>query len=178
MSRSAVKAAAAPAPASKPGKLVIFEAAAAPTLDETGMMTPPSFSDDAVIDPATIETLGERSEQASKLTVPFRQEGPNGFSLVEIVFAPGYLLPRHSHSSDCLYYIVSGSIVMGQRELGPGDGFFLPAEQPYAYHAGPDGVKLLEFRHSTAFDMKIQEKDMNRFREKMESSLADAAKAS
>jgi len=89
-------------------------------------------------------------------------------------------LPKHSHSSDCLYYIVEGGIVMGRRELGPGDGFFLPAEQTYAYHAGPKGVKILEFRHDSAFDMKVYEKDMGRFREKaMESmDLAHATSSS
>jgi hypothetical protein len=66
---------------------------------------------------------------------------------------------------------------MGRRELGPGDGFFLPAEQPYAYHAGPKGVKLLEFRHDSAFDMKVYEKDMGRFREKAIDSMDSAADA-
>lgn len=158
----------------EPGRMVIFEAAKAPTLDETGMMETPALREDAVAAPDTMEALAERSEGTSRLTVPFRQEGPGGFSLVEIDFAPGYLLPRHSHSTDCLYYIVSGGIVMGQRQLGPGDGFFLPAGQPYAYHAGPEGVKLLEFRHAAAFDMQILEPDMDRFREKMEQSLAEA----
>ena len=64
---------------------------------------------------------------------------------------------------------------MGKRKLGPGDGFFLPAEQPYAYHAGPEGVKVLEFRHQASFDMKIHEKDMARYREKAEGSMAAAA---
>ena len=63
---------------------------------------------------------------------------------------------------------------MGQRELGPGDGFFLPADQVYAYHAGPAGVKLLEFRTESAFDMKVYEKDMARYREKAVASM-DAA---
>lgn len=163
--------------AARPGKMVIFEGAKAPTLDETGMMSTPELAPDANFGPDTMESLGERSEAASRLTVPFRQEGAGGFSLVDIEFEPGYLLPRHSHSVDCLYYVVSGSIVMGQRTLGPGDGFFLPAGQPYAYHAGPAGVKLLEFRHAAEFDMQILEKDMDRFREKMETSLAEAGAA-
>ena len=132
-----------------PGKLAIFTADAAPTLEETGMMDAMTFTengaDETPISTAEIEQL----QAGARLTVPFQQQGPGGFSLVSIEFAPGYTLPRHSHSSDCLYYIIEGSIVMGRRELGPGDGFFLPAEQPYAYHAGPDGVKLLEFRHDT-----------------------------
>lgn len=60
---------------------------------------------------------------------------------------------------------------MGTRTLGPGDGFFLPADQPYAYRAGPQGVKLLEFRHQACFDMKIHEKDMARYREKAAASM-------
>ncbi|MFO0689581.1 MAG: hypothetical protein U0900_12815 [Myxococcota bacterium] len=154
------------------GKLVIFTAADAPTLGETGMMDDMTFTEPgADATPINAEEIA-KFQSSARLTVPFQQEGEGGFSLVSIDFAPGYLLPRHSHSSDCLYYVVEGSIVMGRRELGPGDGFFLPAEQPYAYHAGPKGVKLLEFRNRTAFDMKVYEKDMARFRAKAMASMA------
>lgn len=163
-----------------PGKMAIFTAAAAPTLEETGMMDAMSFTVEGADGVPTSDDQMERMQSGAHLTVPFRQQGPGGFSLVEIYFAPGYLLPKHSHSSDCLYYIVEGGIVMGQRELGPGDGFFLPADQTYAYHAGPEGVKLLEFRNQTAFDMKVYEKDMSRFREKAMASMdfAEAEEAS
>ena len=108
-------------------------------------------------------------------SVPFRQQGSDGMSLVSLDFAAGAMLPRHSHSTDCLYYVISGGIVMGARELGPGDGFFVPANQPYGYRAGPEGVKLLEFRRSTGFDTVFHEKDPARFRAKAEASLAEAA---
>lgn len=160
------------------GKLTLFTAAQAPTLDETGMMDAMSFTvPGADATPMTAAEL-DRFREAGRLTVPFRQEGPNGFSLVVIEFAPGYELPRHSHSCDCLYYIVEGGIVMGTRALGPGDGFFLPAEQPYAYHAGPKGVKLLEFRKSTDFDMKVYEKDMAKFRAKAFARMEEAREGS
>lgn len=158
------------------GKLALFTAADAPTLEETGMMDAMTYTeagaDETPITASEIETL----QSGARLTVPFRQEGPGGFSLVSIDFAPGYTLPRHSHSSDCLYYIVEGGIVMGRRELGPGDGFFLPAEQAYAYHAGPKGVKLLEFRNEVAFDMKVYEKDMAKYRAKAIESMSAAEK--
>ena len=158
------------------GKLAIFTAAEAPTLDETGMMDAMTFTEDGANDaPITVAEM-ERFKTAGRLTVPFRQEGPGGFSLVSIEFAPGYLLPRHSHSCDCLYYVVEGGIVMGRRELGPGDGFFLPAEQVYAYHAGPKGVKLLEIRCSTDFDMKVYEKDMVTYRAKAMEMMGAAAR--
>ena len=163
--------------AAAPGKMVIFTAAEAPTLEETGMMDAMTFTEEGADDTPTSDEQMERMQAGAHLTVPFRQQGSDGFSLVTIEFAPGYLLPRHSHSSDCLYYIVEGGIVMGRRELGPGDGFFLPADQPYAYHAGPQGVKLLEFRHRTAFDMKVYEKDMARFRENAMDSMDSAESA-
>ena len=158
----------------QPGKLVIFTGAAAPTLEETGMMDDMTFTEEGADDTPISEAEIEKMQGGGHLTVPFRHEGADGMSLVSIEFAPGYLLPKHSHSSDCLYYIIEGGIVMGRRELGPGDGFFLPAEQVYAYHAGPKGVKLLEFRSRTSFDMKVYEKDMARFREKAMESMSSA----
>ena len=44
---------------------------------------------------------------------------------------------------------------IGTEELGPGDGFFVGAEVPYAYTAGEDGVEVLEFRSVGAFDIKL-----------------------
>ena len=58
---------------------------------------------------------------------------------------------------------------MGARSIAP------PADQPYGYRAGAEGVVLLEFRQSTAFDTKFHEKDPARFRAKAEASLAEAA---
>ncbi len=162
------------APRSRPipqGQLALFTAAEAPLLEETGMMDAMTFTEPQADAIPISESEIDRFTQSARLTVPFRQEGPGGLSLVVIEFAPGYLLPRHSHSSDCLYYIVEGGIVMGRRELGPGDGFFLPAEQPYAYHAGPKGVKLLEFRTRAAFDMKVYERDMAGYRKKAMRSM-------
>ena len=161
--------------AAVPAKMVIFTAENAPSLEETGMMEAPTYTEDGANDSPSLPDFAERATGAAHLTVPFRQEGREGFSLVSIDFGPGFLLPRHSHSSDCLYYIVEGQIIMGKRKLGPGDGFFLPAEQPYAYHAGPEGVKLLEFRHQASFDMKIYEPDMASYRVKADDSMTAAA---
>ena len=157
--------------ASPIGKMVLFKGADAPSLETTGMMEDMTYVVEGADDTPITEDEIEALQGGGLLTVPFRQSDTEGFSLVEIKFAPGYLLPKHSHSSDCLYYIVKGGIVMGKRELGPGDGFFLPAEQVYAYHAGSEGVTLLEFRNRTGFDMKVHEKDMGDYRRKAVSSM-------
>jgi hypothetical protein len=77
-----------------------------------------------------------------------------GMSLTYCWFKSGYPLPRHSHSADCLYFIISGSLRIGTEELGPGDGFFLGTDVPYAYVPGPDGVEVMEFRTSDKFDFR------------------------
>jgi hypothetical protein len=77
-----------------------------------------------------------------------------GMSLTYCWFKSGYPLPRHSHSADCLYFIVSGSLKIGTEDLGPGDGFFLGTDVPYTYVPGPDGVEVMEFRTSDKFDFK------------------------
>lgn len=68
-------------------------------------------------------------------------------NMVVTEFGPNYLLPQHSHAEDCMYYIESGEVIMGARRMGPGEGFLVRANQPYAYSSGPDGVRVLEIRH-------------------------------
>lgn len=100
----------------------------------------------------------------NKTTVLFQGNGPDGFSLSHAWFAPNYLLPRHSHSADCLYYVLAGQITMGSRQLDAGDGFFINCDGAYAFQAGPDGAEVLEFRQATSFDMKILDDKLDRWK--------------
>jgi len=77
-----------------------------------------------------------------------------GLSLTYVWFKSGFPLPRHSHDADCAYFIISGSLRMGEEVLGPGDGFFIGKNVPYAYIPGENGVEVLEIRTSNTFDFK------------------------
>ena len=77
-----------------------------------------------------------------------------GFTLMHAWFKKDYPLPLHSHSADCLYYVVAGTARLGTEELSAGDTFFVPANVPYTYRAGPDGVEVLEFRHTLDIDFQ------------------------
>ena len=77
-----------------------------------------------------------------------------GFRLTYVWFKKHFLLPRHSHRQDCLYYICAGKIKLGTEWLGAGDGFFLPDGTPYTYVVGDEGVELLEFRTNGDTDFK------------------------
>lgn len=78
-----------------------------------------------------------------------------GFSLIHAWFKSRLPLPRHSHNVDCLYYVVAGSLKIGTETLGPGDGFFIGKNVPYAYTPGEAGVEVLEFRSENRFSIKF-----------------------
>lgn len=132
--------------------LTMFTEADAVALHETGMMSMPE------IDPAHLPTMMEWGmSPGHNVKVLYGDPNRDGMSLVWSWFGPGFILPRHSHSADCLYYVVKGSLKMGNQELRAGEGFFVPCDGPYAYTAGPEGVEVLEFRDRSSFDMKITE---------------------
>ena len=131
-------------------KFKIFRAKDAKPLEETGIMSMPEFT------PVQIQGLMgmHRPDLARGDQVRVLFNIP-GFSLSHVWFKKDYPLPRHSHDCDCLYYVVAGSIQLGTEALGPRDGFFVPANVPYTYKPGPDGVELLEFRHATSFNFNV-----------------------
>lgn len=116
---------------------------------------------DVVIDsPAIAEGLTEfATEGGSSGQRVEMAYSRSGFSLTKVWFKSGYPLPLHSHTSDCLYYIVAGSVRMGEEVLGPGDGFFVGSEVPYTYETGPEGVEVLEFRNTDAFNIRFLAKN-------------------
>ncbi len=79
-----------------------------------------------------------------------------GMSLTYAWFKSGYPLPLHSHNADCLYYIIAGTLQLGNEELGAGDGFFVGKDVPYFYTPGPKGVEVLEFRTADHFDIRFR----------------------
>lgn len=87
-----------------------------------------------------------------------------GFSLVHVWFKSHFPLLLHSHDEDCLYYVIAGSLQLGRETLEAGDGFFIRANVPYSYTAGPRGVEVLEIRHASAFDFVNHSRDVGFYR--------------
>ncbi len=128
----------------------LFRKQDASDFEESGIMHYAPLSD--------IQTTGSASAiEAGMLegtTVKLLFSMP-GMSLTHAWFKSGFPLPRHSHDTDCLYYITAGSLKIGTENLGKGDGFFVGAGVPYTYTPGAEGVEVLEFRGSSAFDIKV-----------------------
>ena len=139
-------------------RLTIFHAqdATAPAPE----MMPREGIDAAVL--AGIARLATQDFQpglGEKTLVLFKEPGDHGFSLLYLWFKSHYVLPRHSHDGDCLYYVIGGELRMGSHVLRKGDGMFIPAHHAYGYEAGPDGVEVLEFRNATRFNLAFKPND-------------------
>ena len=102
--------------------------------------------------------------------VPFCHGGDTGFSIVRVYLAPGYILPAHTHNSDCLYYVLRGQAILGKRVIEPGGGFFVPSGKAYGYTAGDEGAEVLEFRHATTTDFHETERSPARWKKIMENA--------
>ena len=141
----------------------IFRAEQATPIVETDFMAMPQMTSEALA--AGGPEIFMASAPGTDVRVAVRQTPEEGgFSILHVWFKADYPVPRHTHDADCLYYIVSGSAVMGTQILRPGDGFFIPAGAPYAYDAGPDGVELLEIRHCVAqFDLQMLESNAGKW---------------
>ena len=126
-------------------------------------------------DQTEFEGFGAELLPHYRITVPFEGKPQAPCSLTVVEFGPGYLLPLHSHGVDCLYYVESGSLRMGSETLGPGDGFFVGKDHPYAYRAGPEGVKVLEFRLGGFQDFKLVEPNVQGWKNRFRKSVAAPA---
>ena len=150
--------------------VTIYRASDAIDLAETDFMTPAEVS--GVVSRGVSEITQAGVGAGAEVKVLVRDAG--GFSLVYLWFKENYPLPRHSHNVDCMYYVISGSAVMGNQTLRPGDAFFVPADAPYQYNAGPEGVEVLEVRHGAErFDMKIPDATPERWQAMAETVSAN-----
>lgn len=129
----------------------IFRKGDGPALEETGAMQVADMA------PVIAEGVGRWAvtgvEEGYVTRVLFSTPQ---MSLTHAWFKSDFPLPLHSHDTDCLYYVVAGSLKMGNEVLHAGDGFFVGKDVPYAYKPGPEGVEVLEFRTADEFDIKFK----------------------
>jgi hypothetical protein len=97
---------------------------------------------------SAVEAMNRSLAPGNIVTYLFGDGDTSGMSLKYIWFGPHLPLYRHSHplGGDCLYYVLAGQAILGNRVLSAGDGFFVPNGMPYKYRAGAEGVEFLEFR--------------------------------
>lgn len=129
----------------------IFRAADSVPLDEAHMPTENVTPVDAA---GATDTAAQGGLEGATARLLFA-DPVSGMSIGYVWFKRGFILPRHSHSADCAYFVVSGELQLGTETLKAGDGFFIPADHNYQYVAGPEGVEVLEFRTATRFNLRL-----------------------
>ena len=106
---------------SEPAKFQIFKREDQYVFGEEGVMT---------TDPTPVQKAGlEAMLDAGVIDGSVYTMVANlpGFTLMHAWFKKDYPLPLHSHSANCLYYVIAGSARLGTEELRAGDSFFVPA---------------------------------------------------
>jgi quercetin dioxygenase-like cupin family protein len=66
--------------------------------------------------------------------------------LMEMRLKPQTLITPHSHAMGEIIYVVEGSLHWGDHVLAQGGSMFIPADTPYSFRAGDEGVRLLNIR--------------------------------
>ncbi len=142
-----------PAPGKR--KITWYDEGDAKELMASGAMTP------TVLSPEVIGVLmkGSKLHLGNGSRVLYQDPENNGFSIVHAWFGENFPLPRHTHSGDCMYYVLKGELRMGAKTVKAGSGFFVPSDRPYTYRAGAGGVEVLEFRQVSSFDMITLDQD-------------------
>ena len=146
----------------------IFRAGDAPALSESKSMEMVNVTD--VVEQGITELYNAGVENGQEVRTLFRG---CGMSLTYAWFKKGYPLALHKHNTDCLYYIIAGSIQLGHDTLGKGDGFFLAANTSYTYGIGDNGVEILEFRSAEEFTIEFMTQNP-RYWSKLASRIAEA----
>jgi len=139
-------------------RMDVFRGAEAAELDHDAMPFE-GVDEDVMAGFAKIAATGADPMLGAMTEVLFREPADTGLSLCRAWFKSGYILPRHSHNADCIYYVLGGELSMGAATLRKGDGVFIPADHGYTLQAGPEGVEILEFRNATKFHILFKGND-------------------
>jgi len=62
----------------------------------------------------------------------------------------------HSHSVDEIIFVVSGSMLVGPRRVGPGTAFAVAADTVYSFVVKEEGLHFINFRASESYVSLVQ----------------------
>jgi hypothetical protein len=72
--------------------------------------------------------------------------GPDSLQLYEIQAPAGATFRPHAHHEEEVLLVIEGELHAGSHVVGPGGTMRIPAHTLYAFSAGPEGVRLFNFR--------------------------------
>src|SRR5579862_6123317 len=63
--------------------------------------------------------------------------------LVELRYQPNAEIQVHSHDEEEIIYVLEGSMRINNRMVGPGACLYIAGRTFYGFHAGPEGLHIL-----------------------------------
>lgn len=66
--------------------------------------------------------------------------------LAELDFIPHAHVVPHKHDNDEIIYVLKGEMHLGTEILRSGSSVYIPGNTFYGFKAGPDGLRVLNFR--------------------------------
>ena len=77
----------------------------------------------------------------------WHESGTDGdLHLSELDYQPGASFDLHAHDQDEIIYVLGGTMLLGNRKLGPGSSVYVAKDTLYGFAAGEDGLRILVFR--------------------------------
>ena len=61
-------------------------------------------------------------------------------------FVAGFPADQHAHTEDEIIFVIEGTMVLGKRQLSPGDAIAVDANTVYGFTAGEEGLSFVTFR--------------------------------
>lgn len=94
-------------------------------------------------------------QSAYRIREPGSGEHPQ---LVELHYEPESEIRLHAHDEDEIIYVLDGAMRINNRTVGPGACLTIPGGTFYGFHAGPEGLRILNFRprEDTSFHLPPQ----------------------
>jgi quercetin dioxygenase-like cupin family protein len=88
----------------------------------------------------------ERSDAELDSTMSWHEAGTDGsLHLTEYKYLPNANFDLHAHDLAEIIYVLEGSMIFGNRELGPGSSVYIGEDTLYGFAAGDKGLRILIF---------------------------------
>lgn len=113
------------------------------------------------------------SETELNSRIRFIEQGDEkSLQLLELDYLPNAAIDIHAHREDEIIYVVAGEMHIGNRMLGPGATVFIAGHTLYGFKAGPEGLRMLNFRPRSDLTFITKDEFRNRSRGESPSEAA------
>lgn len=92
------------------------------------------------------ELAARRGDAEMDSTMSFTEAGSDGsLHMSEYDYRPNANFDLHAHDQAEIIYVLEGTMIFGNRQLGPGSSVYIGADTLYGFASGDEGLRILIF---------------------------------